>query len=108
MPVSGSGVMFVVYITPRGVAILKPPAKDWPRGMVWQTTQSPTRARYSPRATRAGSLAAESAAVAAPPAMANKAMAAAQSWMKRTMGTLLIMFGAFPWAGTLTTRRAAG
>src|SRR6516162_3601911 len=55
MPVLGSGVMFDEYIVPKGVAIARPPANRAPPGFVWQATQSPARARYSPLVTRAWS-----------------------------------------------------
>jgi alkanesulfonate monooxygenase SsuD/methylene tetrahydromethanopterin reductase-like flavin-dependent oxidoreductase (luciferase family) len=48
MPVSSSGVMLGTYRLPNGVGIARPPANSWPPGVVWQATQSPARARYSP------------------------------------------------------------
>ena len=43
--------MLVEYMAPIGVPILRPPAKALPPGTEWQATQSPARARYSPRLT---------------------------------------------------------
>src|ERR1700730_13850164 len=51
MPVSRSGVTFEVYSVPNGVGMARPPANSLPPGAVWQATQSPAWARYSPRAT---------------------------------------------------------
>src|SRR5271163_1928671 len=45
-----SGVMLVVKMAPSGVPIFSPPAKALPSGAEWQATQSPARAKYSPRA----------------------------------------------------------
>src|SRR5450755_1324194 len=49
MPVASSGVILGEYNVPNGVGIAKPPAKGTPPCLLWQATQSPTWARYSPR-----------------------------------------------------------
>src|SRR5689334_7496039 len=51
MPVSGSGVMFVPWIVPKGVLIGVPPAYALPPSAVWQPRQSPSRASSAPFAT---------------------------------------------------------
>ncbi|MNJ67204.1 hypothetical protein D3C77_633560 [compost metagenome] len=43
-----AGVMLVEYTVPIGVSIGSPPANGLPPSAVWQATQSPARARYSP------------------------------------------------------------
>src|ERR1700676_5186371 len=48
MPVSRSGGTFEVYSVPNGVGMARPPANSLPPGAVWQATQSPAWARYSP------------------------------------------------------------
>jgi hypothetical protein len=51
MPYCTSGVTFVLMIVPNGEAIPSPPAYGRPPiGAVWHAAQSPTLARYSPRA----------------------------------------------------------
>mgnify|MGYP002260577869 CR=1 FL=1 len=49
-PVAGSGVRFDAWIVPNGVAMPRPPANGAPPRVVWHATQSPSRARYAPRA----------------------------------------------------------
>jgi len=61
MPVSSSGVMLGETRSPKGVEMASPPAKGMPSAAapptapsrpdpaVWHETQSPARARYSPR-----------------------------------------------------------
>lgn len=49
MPCSLSGVMLLEYMVPMGDAKGAPPANGLPPFTVWQATQSPMRARYSPR-----------------------------------------------------------
>ncbi|MCY1175448.1 hypothetical protein D9M73_156880 [compost metagenome] len=65
MPLA-AGVMLVEYTVPIGVSIGNPPAKGLPSLAVWQATQSPARARYSPRRTCASSFATACAAAPAP------------------------------------------
>src|SRR3979490_126662 len=50
MPVSGSGVMLVEKIVPKGVRNPYPPANDSPPCRVWHTTQYPAPARTRPLA----------------------------------------------------------
>src|SRR5580693_3217741 len=54
MPYVGSGVMLVVKIAPIGVPMRSPPVNGGRPGTVWQAAQSPSLARYSPRAISAG------------------------------------------------------
>jgi hypothetical protein len=54
MPYVGSDVMFVVKIAPIGVLIRNPPVKGGRPATVWQAAQSPSLARYSPRAMSDG------------------------------------------------------
>ncbi|MCY1426126.1 hypothetical protein D9M71_419380 [compost metagenome] len=53
IPVSGSGVILVLYNVPKGVSIASPPALTLPPPTVWHTAQSPAAATWRPRSSMA-------------------------------------------------------
>src|ERR1700740_1491112 len=55
IPVSGSGVILVEKIVPKGVATGKPPVKFLAPRTVWQSLQLPSAASSRPRLTSSGS-----------------------------------------------------
>src|ERR1700761_7645592 len=65
IPYWTSGEMFGEYSVPNGVSMARPPPNVLPRGAVWHATQSPARARYSPRITISGRVSGAFAAVPA-------------------------------------------
>src|SRR5690242_5969178 len=92
MPTSLSGVMLVVWIRPSGVAMARPPAKGLLSGVLWQATQSLSRATYSPRWSSSGVAATAGALSKGEDGVRNAIQATA---MARTMRTRRMTLSAF-------------